>query len=108
MHSHEEFIVSGDFVLGLYSVIEIDAGYPAVGMNLNFLALDKLAPEGLLAIVLEVEDNLVPAVFEFEGHGALKGLDAGDGLVVAGDEGPLDVFIVEDGDFEAEVLIELY
>ena len=104
---HEEFIVGRNLVLCLGPVIEVDAGEATVGVDLDLLALNKLAGEGLLAVVFEVEDDLVPALVELEGHRALEGLDAGDGLVVGADEGPLNVLFVEEGHLEAEVLIEL-
>ena len=76
-------------------------------MYLHSLAFHKLAPKCFLAIVLQVEHDLVPAVIEFERHATLKGLDASDRLIVGADEGAFDVFIIQNSDFEPEILVHL-
>lgn len=76
-------------------------------MNLNFLALDKPTSKCLLAIIVQVKDHFVPAIIEFQRHGAFEGFYSRDWLIIAWDKGPLDILIVENGDFEPEVFIEL-
>jgi hypothetical protein len=107
LDAHEELVVGGDFVFVFGAVIEVEASEATVGVHLDALALDELAAEGFEAVVLEVEGHLVPALLQFEGHGALEGLDTGDGLIVAADEGAPDVLVVQETHLEAEVLVEL-
>jgi hypothetical protein len=82
LHPHEQLVVCRDVVLCLDLVIEIHPRHPAVGVDLYLLAFHEPAPEGLLAVVVQVEDDFVPPLVQLEGHGALEGFDAGDRLVV--------------------------
>lgn len=107
MNPHEQFVVGWDHLLGLPRVVEVHPGDPAIRVYFEADALDEVGSERLLAVLLQIEHDFVPALVEFERHRAFEGFDAGDGLVVAGDEGSADVLVVEDGDLEAEVLLEL-
>lgn len=107
LYAHKQLVVGRDFVFSLGTVIKVDAGKTAVCVDLHLLALHKLCRKRLLAVLLQIEHDFVPPVVQFQRHRAFEGFDAGDGLVVGRDEGAFDVLIVEDGDFEAEVLVEL-
>lgn len=107
LDTHEQLVVGRDFVLLFGAVVEVDSGESAVGVDLNPEALHEFASEGLEAVVLEVEDDFVPALLQLKGHRALEGLDAGDRLVVAAHERPFDVLVVQEGHLEPEVLVEL-
>lgn len=105
LHPHEQLILRRDLILSLDLIIEVYPGYSAIGMDLHFLALHEPTAKCLLAVIIQIEHYLIPPVVEFQRHGAFEGLDAGDGLIIAGDEGALDVLIVEDGHLEPEVLV---
>ncbi len=107
LNSHEEFVIGWNLVFWLQCIIEVDSGHSAVCVNLDSLALHKLGSECFFAIFFQVEHNLVPSIIEFQRHWAFKGLDASDGLVIGRDEGPLYIFVIEYGDFESEVLVQL-
>ena len=108
LYPHKQLILRRDLIFRLDLVIEVDPCYSAIGVHLHFLALHEPAAKGLLAVVIQIEHYLVPAVVQFQRHGAFEGLDACDGLIIAGDEGALDVLIVQDGHLEPEVLVQLH
>ena len=77
-------------------------------MNLHFLALYKSTSEGFLAVLVKIEYDFVPSIIKFERHRALEGFYPCNWLIIAGNEGAFNVFIIEDGDFESEIFIKLY
>lgn len=76
-------------------------------MNLDAECLDVVCTISTAGEVGQVELDLVPAFVETHGHRADEGLDAGGGLVVGGAEAAAKALVVEDGDFEGEVLLEV-
>ena len=78
--------------------------------------LQKYIPEGLNVVgtvgsageIRQVELNLVPAFIEAHGHRADEGLDTRRGLIVGRAESTADVLVIEDLDFEGEVLLQLF
>jgi len=108
LYPHEQLVVCGDLVFALDFVVEVDACEATVGVDLDLLTLHKFAAESLLAVLLKVKYDFVPAIVKLERHGALKGLDARDGLVVTTDEGAFDVFVVQYGHLEPEVFVKLH
>jgi hypothetical protein len=75
----------------------------------------RCLPEGLNVVgtvcttgeIRQVELNLVPSLVETHRHGANERLHAGGALIVRGAETAADVLVIEDLDFEGEVLLEL-
>ena len=84
-------------------------------MSVTADALRARLPQGFNVVgtvgttgeVRQVELNLIPAFVETHGHGANERLHAGGALVVRGAETAADVLVVENLDFEGEVLLEL-
>lgn len=76
-------------------------------MNLDAECLDVVCTISTASEVGQVELDLVPAFVETHGHRADEGLDASGGLVVGGAEAAAKTLVVEDGDFEGEVLLEV-
>ena len=52
--------------------------------------------------------NLIPSLIKTHGHRANERLDSGRRLVIRGSESSSDSFIVEDRDFECEVLSHVF
>ena len=94
-------------VLSVEAVGEVDSPDSAVGVNLHAEGLDVVCAVRPPREVTQVELDLVPALVEAHGHGADEGLDSGGRLVVRGAEPAADVLVVEDLDFEGEVLLEV-
>ena len=62
---------------------------------------------GTAGEVRQVELNLIPAFVETHGHGADERLYAGGALVVRSAETAANVLVIENLDFEGEVLLKL-
>jgi hypothetical protein len=94
LYPHKELIIRRYLILRLLLIIEINPGNPTIGINLYPLRTLIFSAKGLLTIILQIKDNLVPSLIEFEGHGTLEGFYSRYGLVVGGDEGSLGVLVV--------------
>jgi len=57
--------------------------------------------------VRQVELNLIPSLVESHGHRADEGLNSSRGLVVRGSESTTHLLVVENLDFEGEVLLQV-
>lgn len=77
-------------------------------MDLDLLALHKLASKGFFAVLIKVENYLVPAFIELERHGTLKRLNTCDGLVIAADKSPLHILVIKNGHLKSKVLVQLH
>ena len=64
LHPHEEFVICWDFVLALGPIIKIEPCNSRIRVDLHSLALDKSTAKGLFAIVVKVEDDLVPSLLQ--------------------------------------------
>lgn len=50
---------------------------------------------------------MIPTLVKSHGHSADEGFDSSGGLIVGGSESSSDIFVVEDLNFEGEILLEL-
>lgn len=64
----KQLVFGWDLLLGICSVVQIDSGYAAVGVDLHSAKPLEVASEGFLTELLEVEVDLVPALVQFEWH----------------------------------------
>ena len=76
-------------------------------MDLDSEGLDVVGSVSSASEVTQVELDLVPALVQSHWHRADEGLHSGGALVVGGPEATTDVLVVEDLDFEGEVLLEV-
>ncbi len=76
-------------------------------MNLDAQCLDVVGAVRAAGEVGQVELDLVPALVEAHRHRADEGLDARRRLVVGRAEAAAQALVVEDGDLEGEVLLEV-
>jgi hypothetical protein len=107
LNPHEQFIVWWNLVLGLDSIIKIDSGYSAVGIDLNSLTMNVFGAERLFAILFQVKNYFIPAIVKFQGHGTFERLYPCDRLIVRRYEASFDIFIVQNCHLEPEVLVKL-
>lgn len=108
MYPHKQFVICWDFIFGFEFVIEVYSSESAIGVDLDLLALNKLAPKGLFAILIKVKHYLVPTFVKLERHGALKRLDTCDRLVVAADKSPLHILVIKHSHLKPKVLVQLH
>ncbi len=76
-------------------------------MDLHTESLDVVGTVGSTGEVGKVELDLVPALVHPHWHGANKWFDSRGRLVVGGTEASSDVLVVENLNFESEVLFQL-
>ena len=76
-------------------------------MNLHSQGFNVVRSVGSPCEITQVELNLVPAFVQTHGHCANEGLHTGGALVVACPKASADILVVEDLDFEGEVLFEI-
>lgn len=107
LNPHEQFIIWWNLVLGLDSIIKIDSGYSAVGIDLNSLTMNVFGAERLFAILFQVKNYFIPAIVKLQGHGTFERLYPCDWLIVRRYEASFDIFIVQDCHFKPEVLVKL-
>lgn len=107
LNPHEQLVFRWDFILSPYFIVEIYPRQPAIRMNLNLLTLHKPTSKGLFAIIIQIKHYLIPSVIHLQRHRTLKRLYSGDRLVIAWDEGPLHILIIEDGNFKPKIFVKL-
>lgn len=76
-------------------------------MDLHAQSLDVVGTISSASEIREVKLNLVPALIKSHRHGADKRLYSGSALVVRGSESSADTLVIENLDFEREVLLQL-
>ena len=103
----EELEFGWQLVLGVQPVGEVNSPNPAVGVDLNAQSLYVVGTVGPPGEVGQVELDLVPAFVQSHGHGTDERLDSGGRLVVGGSEPTADGLVVQDLDFEGEVLLQV-
>ena len=77
-------------------------------MNLHSQSLDVVSPVSPPSEVGKVELDLVPTFVKPHGHCADERFHSCSRLVVRGSEPPPDVLIVQNLDFESEVLLQVF
>lgn len=107
LNPHKQFVLRWDFILSLYFIVEVYSCQSAIGVNLDLLTLHKPTSKGLFAILVQIKHYLIPSIIHLQGHRTLERLNSGDGLIIARDEGPLYILIIEDGHFESKIFVEL-
>jgi hypothetical protein len=65
LHTHEEFVVCRDLIFDFDFVVEVDAGESAICVNFYFLAFYELAGKGFFAVLVKIENDLVPTLIKF-------------------------------------------
>ena len=103
-----ELELSRQLLLAVEPVREVNSPDPTVGVDLNSQSLHIVCPVGSPGEVGQVELNLIPALVKSHGHGADEGLDTRRRLIVGGAETTAHVLVIEDLDFEGEVLLQLF
>ena len=103
----EKLELWGKLVFGIESVREVNTTDTAVSVDLHAQSLDVVGTISSASEIREVKLNLVPALIKSHGHGADKWLDSGSALVVRGSESSSDTLVIENLDFEREVLLQL-
>lgn len=107
LYPQEQLVIGWNLLLSVAPVVEVYAGKSAVGVYLDSAGAAVVSSECLLAEVLEVELNFVPAFVKLERHGTEEWLDASYGLEVAALKRPPEVLVIEYLNLETEVLVEL-
>ena len=77
-------------------------------MNLNTQGLNVVGSVGTTGEIRQVELDLVPAFIKSHGHGTDEGFHTGRRLIVRSAESASNVLIIENLDFESEVLLQLF
>jgi len=76
-------------------------------MHLNAKSLNVVGTVRTTSEVRKVELNLVPALIQAHRHCANEGLHTGGRLVVGGTEAAAETLVIENLNFEGEVLLEV-
>lgn len=103
----EELELRRELVLRVEPIGKVDATDTAVGVDLHTKRLNVVCAVSPAREVGQVELNLVPPFVQSHWHGANERLHSRRGLVIRCTESSAHVLIVEDLDFEREVLFEV-
>mmetsp|Transcript_1197 Transcript_1197/g.3493 ORF Transcript_1197/g.3493 Transcript_1197/m.3493 type:complete len:203 (+) Transcript_1197:241-849(+) len=103
----EELELRRQLLFAVETVREVDAADAAVRMQLHPQGLDVVRTVGAAGEVRQVELDLVPTLVQTHRHGADEGLHARGTLVVGGPETAAHLLVVEHGDLEREVLLQV-
>ena len=103
----EEFEFWRQLIFGVEPVGEVDSSNSTVGVDLNSQSLYIIGTVGSSSEIRQIELNLIPAFIESHGHGADEWLDSGGRLIVGGSESSSDTLIIENLNFEGEVLLQV-
>jgi len=88
-------------------VAEVQSPDSAVCVHLDTLGLDVVRSVRTPSEITQVELNLVPALVETHGHGADEGFHARRALIVRCTESSADTLVIQHGDLEREVLLQV-
>mmetsp|Transcript_35104 Transcript_35104/g.113647 ORF Transcript_35104/g.113647 Transcript_35104/m.113647 type:complete len:257 (+) Transcript_35104:156-926(+) len=103
----EELELRRQLLFAVETVREVDAADAAVRMQLHPQGLDVVRAVGAAREVGQVELDLVPALIEAHRHRADEGLHARGALVVRGPESAAHLLVIQHGDLESEVLLQV-
>mmetsp|Transcript_1196 Transcript_1196/g.3488 ORF Transcript_1196/g.3488 Transcript_1196/m.3488 type:complete len:203 (+) Transcript_1196:229-837(+) len=103
----EELELRRQLLFAVETVREVDAADAAVRMQLHPQGLDVVRAVSAARKVGQVELYLVPALIQAHRHRADEGLHARGTLVVGGPETAAHLLVVEHGDLEREVLLQV-
>ena len=107
LHPHKQFIFSWNLVFSFDFVVEVNPSQATIGVNLNLLTFHESASKCFFAIIIQIEYDLIPSIIQLQGHWTFERFYSCDWLIIAGNESSFHVFIIEYGNFEPKVLIEL-
>ncbi len=128
LHGQKELKLGRQLVFAIQAVGEVDAPHSAVGMNLHPQSLYVVRAVSATGEIREIELDLIPALVQPHGHRADERLHACRGLREAGaserramsegarakaylivrcSETTTNIFIVQNLNFESEVLLQV-
>ena len=103
----EKFELWWKLILGVKSIREVDSSNSAVGVDLNSESFYIVCTVSSSCEIRQVELNLVPALIQSHWHGTDEWLDSGGRLIVGGSESSSDTLVIENLNFEGEVLLQV-
>mmetsp|Transcript_81599 Transcript_81599/g.229741 ORF Transcript_81599/g.229741 Transcript_81599/m.229741 type:complete len:239 (+) Transcript_81599:241-957(+) len=103
----EELELRRQLLFAVETVREVDAADAAVRMQLHPQGLDVVRAVSAARKVGQVELYLVPALIQAHRHRADEGLHARGALVVRGAEAAAHLLVIQHGDLESEVLLQV-
>mmetsp|Transcript_84094 Transcript_84094/g.228368 ORF Transcript_84094/g.228368 Transcript_84094/m.228368 type:complete len:205 (+) Transcript_84094:81-695(+) len=106
-HRQEELELRRQLLLAIETVGEVDPANAAIRVELHTERLDVVRAVRAAREVGQVELDLVPALIEAHRHRADEGLHARGTLVVRGPEAAAHLLVIQHGDLESEVLLQV-
>mmetsp|Transcript_84092 Transcript_84092/g.228361 ORF Transcript_84092/g.228361 Transcript_84092/m.228361 type:complete len:235 (+) Transcript_84092:81-785(+) len=106
-HRQEELELRRQLLLAIETVGEVDPANAAIRVELHTERLDVVRAVRAAREVGQVELNLVPAFIQPHRHGADEGFHACGALVIRCAETPAHLFVVQHGDLEREILLQV-
>jgi hypothetical protein len=105
---NEKFELQRKVLLRVQSVAKVDPSDPTIGMDGESQGLHIVRPISSSGEVGKIELDLVPAFVQFHRHCTDEWLYLGIGLVVGSPEPSLDSLIIQNLDFETELLFQIF
>lgn len=107
LDGQEQLELWGQVLFGIEAVAEVQPANTAIGVNLHAQSLDVVGAVRTTCEVRQVELDLIPAFIEAHRHGTDERLYASRRLVIGGAESSAHTLVVEHGDLECEVLLQV-
>jgi len=107
LDGQEQLELWGKLLLRVETVGKVDAANTAVSMDLYTKRLNVVRSVRTPCEVRQVELDLVPAFVQTHGHRANEGLHSCRRLIVGSAEPTTNVLIVQNLDFEGEILLQV-